>query len=68
MSNEHEKITDTNVDAQKQFDGGKDRPLKPMKESDGTQEVNDAADAEFNRDAEGDVLGNHVGGLRGPSD
>jgi len=68
MNKTRDDITQANQDAHEEFDGGNKRPLKPMKDAEGTQEVNEAADAQFNGDGEGDVLGNHVGGLRGPSD
>lgn len=63
-----EDITETNQDANEQFRGNDRRPAKPRKDAETVEEVNEAANAEFNRTEGMPGIGNRVGGLRGSSD
>ncbi|WIJ24620.1 hypothetical protein [Devosia sp. RR2S18] len=68
MSDKRDDITSANEAAHEEFEGGKERKIKRLKDAKDTQEVNEAANAEFNGDDDGQPLGDQVGGLHGSPD
>lgn len=66
---DRENTIKANEDANKAFNGKDQKPSgKTLEDAETVQDVNEAADAEFNQDDEVLNPGIHVGGLRGSSD
>ena len=68
MADKRDDLTQANEQANEAFNKSGSTPAKKPEDAEDTQDVNEAADAEFNADGQDDVLGNAVGGIRGPSD
>lgn len=68
MTSKHDNVTRANEEANGSVNGKQPNKSKRPEDGNDVQDVNEAANAEFNDDSQGRLPGTGVGGLRGPSD